>query len=111
MAQGGGFGGWSLHLGDGKPKYCYNLFGVSHPGRRAGGRRHRQLRMEFAYDGGGLAKGGTISLYVDGAKTGEGRVDATQPMIFSAEARFPSMATDRVIRFCLAAGLLGGVAA
>jgi hypothetical protein len=36
-----------------------------------------QVRMEVAYDGGGLAKGGTVSLYVDGAKVGEGRVDAT----------------------------------
>ena len=39
--------------------------------------------MEFAYDGGGLGKGGTATLYVDGAKVGEGRVDATVPMLFS----------------------------
>ena len=44
-----------------------------------------QLRLEFAYDGGGLAKGGTASLWVDGAKVGEGRVDATQPMVFSGD--------------------------
>ena len=25
-----------------------------------------QVRMEFAYDDGGLAKGGTVTLYVDG---------------------------------------------
>ena len=41
--------------------------------------------MEFAYDGGGLAKGGTITLYLDGDKVGDGRVDATVPMIFSAD--------------------------
>jgi hypothetical protein len=41
--------------------------------------------MEFSYDGGGLAKGGTVTLYVDGKKTGEGRVDRTEPMIFSAD--------------------------
>jgi arylsulfatase len=41
--------------------------------------------MEFAYDGGGLAKGGTVTLYVDGEKAGEGRVAATQPMVFSAD--------------------------
>ena len=41
--------------------------------------------MEFAYDGGGLGKGGTVSLYVDGAKTGEGRVEGTVPMVFSAD--------------------------
>jgi arylsulfatase len=41
--------------------------------------------MEFAYDGGGLAKGGTVTLYVDGAKAGEGRVEGTVPMVFSAD--------------------------
>ena len=41
--------------------------------------------MEFAYDGGGLAKGGTVTLYVDGDKVGEGRVEGTVPMIFSAD--------------------------
>jgi arylsulfatase len=44
-----------------------------------------QVRMEFKYDGGGLAKGGTVSLYVDGQRVGEGRVDVTQPMIFSSD--------------------------
>ena len=44
-----------------------------------------QLRVEFAYDGGGLGKGGSASLYVDGSKVGEGRVDATVPMVFSAD--------------------------
>jgi hypothetical protein len=41
--------------------------------------------MEFAYDGGGLAKGATVALYVDGTQTGEGRVEATVPMIFSGD--------------------------
>jgi arylsulfatase len=41
--------------------------------------------MEFTYDGGGLAKGGTVALYVDGKKAGEGRVDRTEPIIFSAD--------------------------
>jgi arylsulfatase len=41
--------------------------------------------MEFEYDGGGLAKGGTVSLYLDGAKSGEGRVEGTVPMIFSGD--------------------------
>jgi arylsulfatase len=43
-----------------------------------------QVRMEFAYDGGGLGKGGTATLYLDGASVGEGRIDATVPMMFSA---------------------------
>jgi arylsulfatase len=41
--------------------------------------------MEFAYDGGGLAKGGNVTLYVDGQEAGQGRVDATQPMVFSGD--------------------------
>jgi arylsulfatase len=41
--------------------------------------------MEFAYDGGGLAKGGTVTLYVDGQSVAEGRVEHTQPLIFSAD--------------------------
>jgi arylsulfatase len=41
--------------------------------------------MEFAYAGGGLGKGGTVSLYVDGQKVGEGKVGATAAMIFSAD--------------------------
>ena len=41
--------------------------------------------MEFAYDGGGLAKGGTATLYIDGANVGAGRVAATEPMIFSGD--------------------------
>ena len=41
--------------------------------------------MEFAYDGGGLGKGGNVTLYLDGTKVGAGRVEVTQPMIFSAD--------------------------
>ena len=44
-----------------------------------------QVRMEFAYDGGGLGKGGSVTLYVDGEPVGEGRVEATVPMLFSAD--------------------------
>ena len=43
------------------------------------------MRMEFAYDGGGLGKGGTVTLYLDGKPVGEGQVDGTQPMIFSGD--------------------------
>ena len=46
--------------------------------RRAGWGSTTQVRMEFAYDGGGLAKGGDVTLYYDGEQVGQGRVDATQ---------------------------------
>jgi hypothetical protein len=41
--------------------------------------------MEFTYDGGGLGKGGMVRLYVDGSPVGEGRVEGTVPMVFSAD--------------------------
>src|SRR5262249_42128069 len=44
-----------------------------------------QVRMELAYDGGGLGKGGTVTLYVDGEEAGSGRVEATVPLIFSGD--------------------------
>ena len=43
------------------------------------------MRAEFTYDGGGLAKGGTVTLFIDGDKAGQGRVEATQPMLFSPD--------------------------
>jgi arylsulfatase A-like enzyme len=89
VAQGGAFGGWSLYAHDGgTPAYCYNLLGLQRfkiEGDAAIPPGEHQVRMEFGYDGGGLAKGGTVSLFVDGEQVGEGRVDATQALIFSAD--------------------------
>jgi arylsulfatase A-like enzyme len=88
IAQGGGFNGWSLYARDGKLKYCYNLLGVKlfyTESDKPIPEGQRQVRMEFKYDGGGLAKGGNVLLYVDGQKVGEGRVDTTVPMLFSAD--------------------------
>jgi arylsulfatase len=85
---GGIIGGWSLYAKDGKLKYCYNFYGVDRytiEGTSPIPQGTHQVRMEFTYDGGGLAKGGTVTLYVDGKKSGEGRVDHTEPMIFSAD--------------------------
>ena len=88
IAQGGRFGGWSVYTKEGKLKFAYNVLGIQEfyteattpipPGKH-------QVRMEFAYDGGGLAKGGNVTLYYDGQSVGTGRVGATQPMIFSAD--------------------------
>jgi arylsulfatase A-like enzyme len=88
IAQGGAFGGWSLYLADGRPVYCYNLFGLQQfkvRGDQPVPAGEHQVRMEFRYDGGGLAKGGTAMLFADGQKVGEGRVDATEPMMFSGD--------------------------
>jgi len=88
VAQGGAFGGWSLYLKNGRPAYCYNLFGLQRfkvHGETDVSPGEHQVRVEFAYDGGGLGKGGTATLYLDGTKVGDGRVDATVPMAFSAD--------------------------
>jgi arylsulfatase len=88
IAQGGAFGGMSLYAKDGKPAFCYNLFGLQRfkvYGEGAIPVGEHQVRVEFDYDGGGLGKGGNVSLYLDGEKVGEGRVDATVPMLFSAD--------------------------
>jgi arylsulfatase A-like enzyme len=88
VAQGGAFAGWSLYVNNGRPKYCHNLFGLQRfyiEGADEIPAGTHQVRMEFDYDGGGLGKGGTVSLYVDGAKTGEGRVEGTVPMLYSGD--------------------------
>jgi arylsulfatase len=86
--QGGAFGGMSLYAKNGKAKFAYNFFGLETFATEANqpipAGKH-QVRMEFAYDGGGLAKGGNVSLFYDGKKVGEGRVERTVPMLFSAD--------------------------
>jgi arylsulfatase len=88
LANGGITGGYSLYAKGGKLKFCYNFLGLKHffvEGAKEIPAGKHQVRMEFAYDGGGLAKGGTVSLYIDGQKVGEGRVEMTQPFAFSAD--------------------------
>jgi arylsulfatase A-like enzyme len=88
IAQGGRFGGWALYVKDGKPAYDYNFLGIQRftvastealtPGKST-------VRFEFAYDGGGEGKGGMGTLFVNDRKVGEGRIERTQPKIFSAD--------------------------
>ena len=89
LAQAGRFGGWSLYMKDGKPAYTYNFLGLQRiQGRRITSRcppGKATIRYEFAYDGGGLGKGGTGTLFVNGKKVAEGRIDSTQGNIFSAD--------------------------
>jgi hypothetical protein len=88
IAQGGAFAGWALYLHDGKPKYCHNLAGLARlyvDADTAVPAGEHQVRMEFAYDGGGLGKGGTVTLYIDAEKVGEGQIAATVPMIYSGD--------------------------
>ncbi|MET0145905.1 MAG: arylsulfatase [Ilumatobacteraceae bacterium] len=88
IAQGGRFGGWAFYAKDGKAKFVYNVLGIHEFATVATEpipAGSHQVRVEFAYDGGGLAKGGDVCLYYDGTAVGTGRVGATQPMIFSAD--------------------------
>ncbi len=88
IAQGGRFGGWAVYVKDGRLAFVYNVLGIQEfttvADEPVPSGRH-QLRMEFAYDGGGLAKGGDVTLFHDGTPVGTGRVGATQPMVFSAD--------------------------
>ncbi|MGO4102574.1 arylsulfatase [Leifsonia sp. YAF41] len=88
IAQGGRFGGWTLYVKDGAVKFLYNLLGIQEFVTVADEPipvgKH-QVRMEFAYDGGGLGKGGDVTVYYDGVAVGSGRVGMTQAMVFSAD--------------------------
>lgn len=88
VAQGGRFGGWALYTVENTLCFCYNVLGVDWYRTRAGRPLPpgtHQVRSEFDYDGGGLGKGGTVTLYVDGEAVGSGRVEATHPFIFSGD--------------------------
>ncbi len=88
LTQGGRFGGWSLYMKDRKPAYTYNFLGLSNytvaseqeiPAGPA------TIILAFDYDGGGLGKGGTARMSVNGKSVAEGRIDKTQPLLFSAD--------------------------
>jgi arylsulfatase len=88
LAQAGRFGGWSLYLKNGKPTYTYNFLGLERftiAAKQAVPAGKATIRFEFAYDGGGLGKGGRGTLFVNGKQVAEGRIDRTQAMMFSAD--------------------------
>lgn len=88
VCQGGRFGGLSFYLKNGKPSFTYNFLGLESttisaaqslkPGKYT-------LVYDFRYDGGGMGKGGVGTLLVDGTKVAEGRIERTQPGIFSVD--------------------------
>lgn len=83
VTQGGLFGGWALYLNKGKPVFHYNFLDLSRYEIAAQeplpAGKHR-IVMEFAYDGGGMGKGGTVSLSADGKSLATGRVEKTIPI-------------------------------
>jgi len=88
LAQAGRFGGWSLYIKDGKPTYTYNWLGLQRytvAAQQALPAGKSTIRYEFAYDGGGVGKGGIGTLFVNGKKVATGRIDRTQCCAFSAD--------------------------
>jgi len=88
LCQGGKFGGWALYMNKGKPAYTYNWFGLDKytiEAPKAIKADKAEIKLTFDYDGGGTGKGGKASLYVDGKKVAEGRIEKTEPMVFSAD--------------------------
>ncbi|HEY4267229.1 MAG TPA: arylsulfatase [Galbitalea sp.] len=88
IAQGGDFGGWSFYFHEGRLRYCYNFMGVqrTYVGSDAVvSAGSHQVRMEFGYDGGGMGKGGTVTLYLDGDRIGEAHVRRTHGIFFSMD--------------------------
>jgi arylsulfatase len=88
LCQGGKFGGWALYMDNGKPAYTYNYFGLESYTIKSDTKltgKNAEIKLQFNYDGGGVGKGGIALLYVDGKQVAEGRVDKTQPAIFSGD--------------------------
>ncbi len=88
LCQGGKFGGWALYMNNGRPAYTYNWYGlesytITSPKKIKAGAA--KVKLEFTYDGDGNGKGGTAVLLVNGEKMAEGRVEQTQPSVFSAD--------------------------
>jgi arylsulfatase A-like enzyme len=87
LAQGGKFGGWSVYARDGRPAFTYNHVGLREYTATATERvvGKATITVDFAYDGNGRGKGGTVTISINGKNVGSGRVEATNANIFSAD--------------------------
>jgi arylsulfatase A-like enzyme len=92
VAKGGVAGGYTLFIKQGKPRFEYNWYTQQRykiisstsvaPGKNV-------IKVDFKYDGGGIGKGGLVTLYLNDKKVGEGRVDKTEVAgRFSADETF-----------------------
>jgi hypothetical protein len=90
---GGNFGGWVLMLQDSRPEFVYALSNqpqhkfriVSDQAIPAG---NHVVRFAFKYDGGGLGKGATGILFVDGKQVAEGKIPQTIAVRVSLDETF-----------------------
>jgi arylsulfatase len=87
---GGRFGGWALLLMDGKPEFAYAFSNQKHdkyviasPDALSPGKH--TIGLDFAYDGGGIGKGGMATLSVDGKQVAQGRIEHTIRTRFSLD--------------------------
>ncbi|ULQ53334.1 arylsulfatase [Flavihumibacter fluvii] len=87
---GGYFGGFALLVKNGKPMFIYrvsnqpqHMFMIQGP--QALSKGHHTINIDFAYDGGGLGKGATVALMVDGKKVAEGKMPVTVGLRFSLD--------------------------
>ena len=88
IAQGGTYGGWSVYTTGGRLAYCYNVLGLERFKVVAESplpEGSQEVRVDFAYDGGGLGKGGTVTLFAGDTQVGQGRVERTLPFMFSMD--------------------------
>jgi arylsulfatase len=86
ITQGGSEGGYGLYLRGGKPTFVYNFLGVERPtftSDTAVPKGKSTIVVDFKYDGGGMGKGGTLTLSVGGKQVAQGRLERTVPIQFS----------------------------
>jgi arylsulfatase A-like enzyme len=97
VAQGGRFGGWSLYCVNGVAAYAYNFLGRDLTVVRAAAPMtwgSHQLVMRFEYDGGPPGSGAEVTLLLDGASVGSGRIPETTAYYFSFDETF-NVGVDR----------------
>lgn len=97
ICQGGSMAGWTLYLLDGVPNYTYNHLGhdiTTITGPQPLPQGQAIIALSFDYDGGGLGKGGTATLSVDGSEVATGRVERTVPFLFSMSGETLDVGVD-----------------
>ena len=86
VTHGGLEGGYGLYLREGKPTFVYNFLSFDRTTLAAKDplpEGRTTLTVDFAYDGGGAGKGGTITMTANGKKIAKGRLEKTMPVQFS----------------------------
>jgi arylsulfatase len=86
VTHGGLEGGYGLYLRDSTPTFVYNYLSIDRPTLAAKDplpKGKTTLVVDFAYDGGGMGKGGTITMTANGKKISEGRLVRTIPIQLS----------------------------